>query len=113
MSFSFFHRCFNCGAKFKQRNVLHHHRISCNGIKNFACDICNKSFATKQNRDNHLRIHTGEAPFACELCGAKFKRVHHFKKHLQSLAHIKQLTSAKSQHQEVPAHLDPNNILGI
>ena len=110
--------CVNCGATFKQRNVLHRHKISCQGIKNYKCDICQKKFTSKQNRDVHLRIHTGEFPYQCDLCqvngsSMKFRRIHHFKKHLQTLSHINLVTKLKTQNQVVPPHLDPKYILGI
>ena len=110
--------CPNCNATFKQRNVLHQHKISCQGIKNYKCDICQKKFTSKQNRDVHLRIHTGEFPYQCDLCqvngsSMKFRRIHHFKKHLQTLSHINLVTKLKTQNQEIPPHLDPKYILGM
>ncbi|XP_068605329.1 uncharacterized protein [Brachionichthys hirsutus] len=50
--------------------------------KRFVCSVCGRTYATAQNLDVHLRIHTGERPFSCEQCGKRFTQSAHLKSHL-------------------------------
>lgn len=55
--------------------------------KNFACNLCERSFMSKTDVIRHVRIHTGEKPFHCDICGKAFRIKHQLVNH--KLVHTK------------------------
>jgi hypothetical protein len=55
-------------------------------MSDYHCEICNKSFACKQNLDNHLnkKNKCKLNPLQCEYCGKNFTRKDNLNRHLNS-----------------------------
>ena len=41
-------------------------------IKDWKCDVCNKSFSEKRKLKQHAMLHTGERKYQCTVCGVGF-----------------------------------------
>ena len=55
--------CQECGYRARSSANLRGHVKARHEARQFACDICNKSFSSGNNLKNHMRIHTGEVGY--------------------------------------------------
>ncbi|XP_055910891.1 zinc finger protein 665 [Eupeodes corollae] len=62
-------------------NYSRHRRVVHEGIKNFKCSYCEKSFGKSETRKHHEMTHTGERPHECKICHKKFIQIVSLKKH--------------------------------
>ncbi|XP_054628702.1 zinc finger protein 37-like [Dunckerocampus dactyliophorus] len=78
------HTCQQCGKGFVYvYGLTKHLQMVHVKFKPFVCQICNKSFFTKVDVEDHIRLHTGEKPFHCHLCEKKFVKKVELKVHLK------------------------------
>ncbi|XP_041779850.1 zinc finger protein 345-like [Anopheles merus] len=73
--------CSVCGVRKRTRTDLAvHERAAHTGERPFACEHCDKTFASKKTLASHRLCHT-PGQYACELCGGKFNRKEHLTRH--------------------------------
>lgn len=53
-------------------NLKRHMRIHQTGNKPFESSVCTKTFTTKSNLGQHLRVYTEQLLFGCQKCGRRF-----------------------------------------
>ncbi|XP_068083900.1 zinc finger protein 668 [Anabrus simplex] len=80
--------CDICGKRFALEIRLKYHQVM-HYERQYRCNICAVTLATKHSLRRHLFIHSGKKPFVCEVCGKAFAFElylrNHCKKHLQPL----------------------------
>ncbi|GFT89212.1 hypothetical protein NPIL_602931 [Nephila pilipes] len=76
--------CKVCGKPFFTKYYLSQHQKTHTGVRH-VCPICGIELKQANNLQNHLRLHTGENPFACDKCeksyASKSSLINHRKKH--------------------------------
>ncbi|XP_026276706.1 zinc finger protein 878-like [Frankliniella occidentalis] len=51
----------------------------------YACDLCDKTYHTKEHLEMHKHTHAGEKPYMCELCASRFSGKSSLKSHLRKI----------------------------
>ena len=74
--------CELCGLKVSRTN-LEFHQATHNQVKQFVCDICDKSFYTKAKIKAHMPTHSNERPFKCHICKTRFKKKVYLDTHMK------------------------------
>ncbi|OMJ71315.1 hypothetical protein SteCoe_30516 [Stentor coeruleus] len=65
----------DCGREYKCKfNLKRHFESSHLGLKHFICEMCNKSFASKQILKEHMHRHLGIKPYKCPVCQHFFRQ---------------------------------------
>lgn len=67
--------------------------LSHEGIKKFACQLCDKSFCSQVALRTHLHRHTGEKPYKCSECDGSFRNAAQRNRHLK--LHVNDLKLAR------------------
>lgn len=72
----------SCGKGYTTKlNLKRHVLLKHSTVSRFNCEICQTSFASKQNLVEHSYLHTGEKPYKCQLCNLAFRYASAFSIH--------------------------------
>ncbi|XP_062576504.1 zinc finger protein 892-like [Saccostrea cucullata] len=71
----------DCTMTFCTKMELQRHLAAHSKLKDYMCNICNKTYSRFQYLKEHMNSHTGETPFVCLYCPEKFKDHGSFHKH--------------------------------
>ncbi|XP_053716237.1 gastrula zinc finger protein XlCGF57.1-like isoform X1 [Synchiropus splendidus] len=83
------HPCTLCDKSFFSSANLQQHQLTHTGERSHNCTVCGKSFARLGTLKSHQLVHTGEKLFQCEQCGKKSIRMGDLKVHM--LTHSQEL----------------------
>ncbi|XP_055710235.1 gastrula zinc finger protein XlCGF46.1-like [Phlebotomus papatasi] len=71
----------------KQESLKRHVKVVHQGVKDFHCPHCERSFGKAETLKHHVMTHTGEKPHACSECGKRFIQQTALKTHMKT--HLK------------------------
>lgn len=92
-------QCSLCGEVFTNKVKLDHHLLEHTGLKEFSlsyksankqiekpykCDLCNKSYKTRESYLIHKREHSVDNLFQCEICKVYFRHQEQFLEHKET-----------------------------
>ncbi|XP_068992681.1 zinc finger protein 3 homolog isoform X10 [Neodiprion pinetum] len=66
------YQCEICKKTFRSKNLFEGHLVAHSDARPYKCDICCKSFKRTNTLAVHRRIHTHERNFVCDVCGRSF-----------------------------------------
>ncbi|XP_055710234.1 gastrula zinc finger protein XlCGF57.1-like [Phlebotomus papatasi] len=80
--------CKFCPSTFtQQENMKRHVKVVHQGVKDFHCPHCERSFGKAETLKHHVMTHTGEKPHVCSECGKRFIQPVALKTHMKT--HLK------------------------
>ena len=72
-----------CNKSFKTKSQLNDHLLKHTKIKKYTCLECNKSFSRKSRLKIHVMIHKNILPFQCNICQKKFREKSYYNFHMK------------------------------
>ncbi|XP_055711525.1 zinc finger protein 62-like [Phlebotomus papatasi] len=80
--------------------IRRHVRTVHEGVKDYHCAQCNRSFVTTTSLRHHQLTHTGEKPHTCNECGMKFTILSNLRRHMKTHLHSKFKSETKIKTEE-------------
>ena len=85
-------QCDKCDYRTNHMNQLKRHMYShsedqSEGRK-FVCNICQKTWFTKQSLKEHLMVHAGIKPYKCNLCNGAFSNYSGHRQHMMKTVRL-------------------------
>ena len=72
----------NCSKTYSAKfNLKRHVDTQHLRVRHFVCEHCQHEFASKQNLEEHLYLHSGFKPYVCSHCGLHFRQASQFSLH--------------------------------
>ena len=90
------HRCEICNKTFTTKNYLTEHKRTHREPEEYSCDKCLKVFGSKSNPRGHIKTkHESTSSYSCEYCSKKFERAFSLKRHTDSCQNYSQSYSQR------------------
>ena len=70
-----------------KRHMFSHEEDQSEGRK-FVCNICQKTWFTKQSLKEHLMVHAGIKPYKCNLCNGAFSNYSGHRQHMMKTVRL-------------------------
>ena len=85
-----------CGKSYSTKLNLKRHILSKHSsVSRFNCEVCQKSFASKQNLVEHSYLHSGEKPYSCQFCSKTFRYASTYSMHKSQHKRDNRLATSK------------------
>ena len=82
-------QCEICAKSFTSKENLQQHMDIHTGIKPRRCDVCQLSFTTSTKLKIHKRTHTGKKLYSCDMCKKSFAQKSNLDVHIRAHTGIK------------------------
>ncbi|KAL0808634.1 hypothetical protein ABMA28_013072 [Loxostege sticticalis] len=77
--------CDICGFKTIYKGTIRHHIMYTHSTqKNFKCNVCKNSYASRKSLVQHMKIHTNDKRYVCQYCAKAFVQNVSLKTHVQT-----------------------------
>ena len=78
-------QCDVCLKTFATKQSLRRHKITHTGNKRFKCPNCASSFYRRENLTSHLKVHSNVKSHTCHQCQKAFKHLKSLRSHMKRL----------------------------